>query len=266
MSGKPSYNISVPALRLSILFSVVLVNARFLFILFLVKSRFGRSSAKRPTSNTSKRSTNYKLDIQTLQFCLKKANNLQAVTSDLNAATHEGKSTSLDLWLLWTKLNLTLWRDWIHFNELTINRFSDNTKLRSDVLDLYLSLTNNYLDIGRQLPFHVQRNHASDLMSEKTSSLSGCLWWSWYTACHGPYRIQFAMLKLKKSALMNEKSTMSSMPSIKSSNNSTYKARKLNEVSINPKQRRSTLISSWSLVNWKTKSVTITTSTNSCMR
>ncbi len=49
--------------------------------------------------------------------------------------------------------------------ELAINRFSDSAKTRNDILDLYLSLTNNYLqmDDNYRTMFN---NHASDLMSE----------------------------------------------------------------------------------------------------
>ena len=134
MSGKPSYNISVPALRLSILFSVVL--AALAFYLYFSWSKVDSVAQVQSAPlliQAQKLNQTIELDIQTLQYCLQ-ANNCSA--SDLSLSTLKSE---IDEFRSLASLNKTEFSlvgatEYTQL-ELAINRFSDSTKTRNDVLD-----------------------------------------------------------------------------------------------------------------------------------
>ncbi len=74
MSGKPSYSISLPALRLSIFFSVIL--AAFAFYLYFSWAKVDSVAQVQSAPliiQAQKLNQTIELDIQTLQHCLKRA-------------------------------------------------------------------------------------------------------------------------------------------------------------------------------------------------
>ncbi|MFA0411996.1 response regulator, partial [Vibrio splendidus] len=83
--------------------------------------------------------------------------------------------------------------------ELAINRFTDSAKARADVLDLYLSLTNNYLQMDDNYRT-IFNNHASDLMSEKNEFFVWLFIVVVILAVITVLSNAVAMLKLKKSS------------------------------------------------------------------
>lgn len=151
-------------------------------------------------------------DIQTLQQCLSTntcgTNELNLV--NLKREIDEFRSLAS---LNKTEFSLVGATEYTQL-ELAINRFSDSSKTRNDVLGLYLSLTNNYLkmDDNYRTMFN---NHANDLMSEKNEFF---IWLFMVVVILAVITIlsnSVAMLKLKNPAPTNERSTMNSMPCIK---------------------------------------------------
>ena len=238
MSGKPSYNISVPALRLSILFSVVL--AALAFYLYFSWSKVDSVAQVQSAPlliQAQALNQTIELDIQTLQYCLK-ANNCSV--SDLNLSTLKSE---IDEFRSLASLNKTEFSlvgatEYTQL-ELAINRFSDSTKTRSDVLDLYLSLTNNYLqmDDNYRTMFN---NHASDLMSEKNEFFIWLFMVVVILAVITVLSNSVAMLKQKKSS-SNEREIDYEFDALYQELKQLDLQRLeelLNEVSINPKQRQ----------------------------
>ena len=89
MSGKPSYNISVPALRLSIGFSVVLATLAFYLYFSWSKVDSVAQVQNAPLLIQAQQlNQTIELDIQTLQQCLK-ANNCS--TRELNLSILKGE-------------------------------------------------------------------------------------------------------------------------------------------------------------------------------
>ncbi|MFL7048937.1 response regulator, partial [Vibrio cyclitrophicus] len=238
MSGKPSYNISVPALRLSILFSIVL--AALAFYLYFSWSKVDSVAQVQSAPlliQAQKLNQTIELDIQTLQYCLQ-ANNCSA--SDLSLSTLKSE---IDEFRSLASLNKTEFSlvgatEYTQL-ELAINRFSDSTKTRNDVLDLYLSLTNNYLqmDDNYRTMFN---NHASDLMSEKNWFFVWLFMVVIILAVITVLSNAVAMLKLKKSS-SNEREIDYEFDALYQELKQLDLQRLeelLNKVSINPKQRQ----------------------------
>ncbi|MFA0705110.1 response regulator, partial [Vibrio sp. 10N.222.48.A3] len=138
MSGKPSYNISVPALRLSILFSVVL--AALAFYLYFSWSKIDSVAQVQSAPlliQAQKLNQTIEQDIQTLQQCL------STDTCGTNEFNLVNLKREIDEFRSLASLNKTEFSlvgatEYTQL-ELAINRFSDSTKTRNDVLDLYLS-------------------------------------------------------------------------------------------------------------------------------
>ncbi|MFX3791453.1 hypothetical protein ACJBRB_11270, partial [Streptococcus suis] len=85
------------------------------------------------------------LDIQTLQRCLKTNN---CSSNDLKLSTLKSE---IDEFRSLASLNKTEFSlvgatEYTQM-ELAINRFVDSSKTRNDMLDLYLSITNSYLQM-----------------------------------------------------------------------------------------------------------------------
>ncbi|MDF4932217.1 response regulator, partial [Vibrio parahaemolyticus] len=123
--------------------------------------------------------------------------------------------------------------------ELAINRFSDSQKTRDDVLALYLSLTNNYLQMDDNYRT-IFNNHASDLMMEKNEFF---IWLFVVVVVLVGIAVLsnlVAILKLKKSS-SNERDIDQEFDELYQELKQLDLQRLeelLNEVSINPKQRQ----------------------------
>ncbi|MEZ8120708.1 response regulator [Vibrio splendidus] len=238
MSGKPSYNISVPALRLSILFSIVL--AALAFYLYFSWSKVDSVAQVQSAPlliQAQKLNQTIEQDIQTLQQCL---SNDTCGTNEFNLVNLKRE---IDEFRSLASLNKTEFSlvgatEYTQL-ELAINRFSDSAKARADVLDLYLSLTNNYLqmDDNYRTMFN---NHASDLMSEKNEFFVWLFMVVVILAVITVLSNAVAMLKLKKSS-SNEREIDYEFDALYQELKQLDLQRLeelLNEVSINPKQRQ----------------------------
>ena len=238
MSGKPSYNISVPALRLSILFSVVLTALAFyLYFSWSKIDSVAQVQSAPLLIKAQELNQTIELDIQTLQRCLRTNN---CSSNDLKLSTLKSE---IDEFRSLASLNKTEFSlvgatEYTQM-ELAINRFVDSSKTRNDMLDSYLSLTNSYLKMDDNYR-NMFNKHASDLMSEKNKFFVWLFMIAVILAVIIVISNSAAMLKLKKSS-SNEREIDCEFDALYQELKQLDLKRLeelLNEVSINPKQRQ----------------------------
>ncbi|HHP0467745.1 TPA: response regulator [Vibrio harveyi] len=238
MSNKPSYNISVPVMRLSIAFSLVLAALAFYLYVSWEKVDSVEQVQNAPLLVQAQQlNQTIELDIQTLQRCLA-ARYCSTTELDFEVLKNEIDQFKSLASLNKTEFSLVGATEYTQL-ELAINRFSDSSKTRDDVLALYLSLTNNYLqmDDNYRTMFN---NHASDLMMEKNEFF---IWLFMVVVVLVGIAVLsnlVAILKLRKSS-SNERDIDQEFDGLYQELKQLDLQRLeelLNEVSINPKQRQ----------------------------